>query len=283
MSFKSIDSQLSLSANTTSIPHIIHQIWKSSDMNDYPLSPSCEAWRYSYKNWKYKIWYDIDILRLLQTDYPWLLEQYNSYGMNIQRADLARLIVVYHDGGLYVDLDGRPNYITFEKEYMDSFDSIFPRTSDEYLISNHFFLAKRHSPFLLFALKTSAIKSNLMIFLPYLRVFATTGPLFLTTAFREYIKRTSKMKAKPENIVILSSDTARKFVMHYAGRSWLTVDGWILNWINDLSYGWKMFFLLCILLLILSLICIMREFYCYYDRSRSSKCYVRKSYSNVTV
>ncbi len=42
-----------------------------------------------------KLWTDDDIKRLVSAEYSWLLSTFEGYTQNIQRADIARLLVVH--------------------------------------------------------------------------------------------------------------------------------------------------------------------------------------------
>ena len=55
---------------------------------------------------------------MIKEYYPWFLDTYNSYPYNIQRADAIRPFILYHYGGLYVDMD------TF---CLTNFDNVFQK------------------------------------------------------------------------------------------------------------------------------------------------------------
>ncbi|KAI9034841.1 uncharacterized protein KD926_005323 [Aspergillus affinis] len=74
------------------------------------MKPSHELWKtvLEPQNYTIKLWTDDDVLKLIKSKYAWLLQTYMGYPHNIQRADIARLLVVHAEGGIYADLDVYP-------------------------------------------------------------------------------------------------------------------------------------------------------------------------------
>ena len=87
--------------STERIPRVIHQIWKYQNLSSYPHPTSRENWISECKGWSVKLWDDEMILGLIQNDYQWLEKLYESYPFNIQRADIARLVILHAEGGEY--------------------------------------------------------------------------------------------------------------------------------------------------------------------------------------
>tara|TARA_B100000586_G_scaffold265534_1_gene237361 strand:- start:1109 stop:1852 length:744 start_codon:yes stop_codon:yes gene_type:complete len=86
------------------INHIIHQTWKTKDIPN-EFKGYVASWRKYNPDWEYRLWTDGDCLDFIEKEYPWFLSQYQSYKTNILRADAVRYFILYHYGGLYVDLD----------------------------------------------------------------------------------------------------------------------------------------------------------------------------------
>ena len=90
------------------IPKIIHQIYGIYQDG----KPMPEKWlkfskniKNSNSNWEYKLWDHKDCIKLLEEHYPWFLEIYKNYKYPIQKADAIRPFILYHYGGIYLDLD----------------------------------------------------------------------------------------------------------------------------------------------------------------------------------
>ena len=81
----------------------VHQTWKTRDILD-KWKPLQNTWK-SMPGVEYKLWTDEDNRNLIKNYYPWFLKMYDEYKYPIQRADAIRPFILYHYGGLYVDLD----------------------------------------------------------------------------------------------------------------------------------------------------------------------------------
>jgi mannosyltransferase OCH1-like enzyme len=74
---------------------------------------------------------------------------YEGYPHDIQRADIARLLIVHSEGGMYSDLDVYPSSVE-HIHYLQrlGLEAIFRPTAGTLSLSNHFFMAEPGSPFL---------------------------------------------------------------------------------------------------------------------------------------
>lgn len=218
------------------IPNLIHQIWKDSDLSTYPMKSSHEYWKEAFGplNYTVKLWTDEDVISLIKRSYAWLYPTYEQYPHNIQRADLARLVVIHAEGGVYADLDLYPRSVD-ELECMQKsgYSGIFAPTGGNNGMSNHFFMAVQDSNFLGWALQEAKRRgswASRWIWLPYLRVFWSTGPLMLTEAFQQY---QWMFDGWDHGLALLDEEYCRKLAVHAAGRAWHGMDGYILNELAD--------------------------------------------------
>jgi len=89
-------------------PLIVHQTY----ISEAELPPHWQNQRELWKSTNPKITYmfhsDVDNRSLVSEHFPNLLQLYDNYKNNVQRADLARYVILYVYGGLYVDFDIRP-------------------------------------------------------------------------------------------------------------------------------------------------------------------------------
>lgn len=97
------------------VPKIIHQQWKT---NTVPVK--FMKWRkkwltlYPEPEYTHMLWTDKNGRELIEMQYPWFLETYDSYEHNINRADAARYFILHHYGGIYADLDYEPQSNFYE-------------------------------------------------------------------------------------------------------------------------------------------------------------------------
>lgn len=91
------------------IPTIIHSIWIQG-MDHYRTNNSKRAveydkWPMMFPDWEFIFWNENDILVLIGEKFPHLLEKYHQLGTHYAvKSDLARLLILYTYGGLYMDM-----------------------------------------------------------------------------------------------------------------------------------------------------------------------------------
>lgn len=88
------------------IPKIIHQIWLQGENNipaDYPNYSA--SWKEKNPEFTYILWDDEMISELIKKIFPQFMKIYNSYPKLVQKVDSAKYIILYHYGGIYIDMD----------------------------------------------------------------------------------------------------------------------------------------------------------------------------------
>jgi mannosyltransferase OCH1-like enzyme len=90
------------------IPKIIHQVhgFKDLQMNTDHLD-KIKTWKEQHSDYIYYLWNATTVNRLIQNEYKHLFHLFTSYGSWIQRADVARYVILHYYGGWYIDLDVR--------------------------------------------------------------------------------------------------------------------------------------------------------------------------------
>lgn len=86
------------------IPKIIHQTWKTKRLPTL-FQKSQRSWKSKNPNWEYRFYSDKDCLDFVKKHFPQYLSLYQSLCSGVQRSDVFRYLVLYHYGGLYVDMD----------------------------------------------------------------------------------------------------------------------------------------------------------------------------------
>ncbi|PFH62158.1 hypothetical protein XA68_14827 [Ophiocordyceps unilateralis] len=223
-------------ADTESIPKRVHQIWKTNNVSTYPIEATHDAWKTMLEpmNYTVKLWAEAEIVHLIAARYPWLLSTYQGYSQNIQRADVARLVVLHAEGGIYADLDVHPVSVQQLSCWRQlGLQALFAPTSGTQGISNHFLMAEKGSAFLQWALheaKRRGGSSSQRIIFPYLQVFWSTGPLMVNSAYRSYA---SHMGETDKPVGVAEESYSGSVIWHAAGRSWHKSDGRFLNYVAD--------------------------------------------------
>lgn len=80
-----------------SIPKIIHMIWIGTD--PFPYQENLDSYKEKHPGWKINLWTDKNIPKLRNK------KIYDALPMNVTKADLLRLEILYKYGGIYVDAD----------------------------------------------------------------------------------------------------------------------------------------------------------------------------------
>lgn len=86
-------------------PKLVHYMWKSID-----IAPPEETIRWQRgcravnPDHKFNMYYDADLLTFVENNYPEYLGLFKSL-KGVYMADMARVIYIYHYGGIYMDLD----------------------------------------------------------------------------------------------------------------------------------------------------------------------------------
>jgi len=173
-----------------SIPKIIHQTWKT-DVLPFPYDELSATWKELHPDWEHIIWTDEMNKDFIKDHYPEFLEKYESYPLNIQRADAFRYFVLRKYGGLYVDMDFEcvKNFDSLlrGKECVFGFEPDLHASNilRDFLICNAFMAATPDNDFIKFVcekvMSCEKIKVN-----GFLDVLNSTGPLILTDAYIDY-------------------------------------------------------------------------------------------------
>ena len=87
------------------IPRIIHQIYEDPAGPPEFLLELAKTWKEHHPDWEYRFWNKAAIHEFLESVCPEFVEYYQAFRFNVQRWDAIRYLILYHIGGLYVDLD----------------------------------------------------------------------------------------------------------------------------------------------------------------------------------
>ncbi len=119
--------------NTDRIPFIIHQIWMNprEDTSHHPIP---QAYQNNQLMWKelcgpsnYKLWDESNMIEFIKRKDPEFLYTYETLPSWINRCDVFRYFIMYHMGGIYVDMDAKPttNCATFLSELCQTKNELF--------------------------------------------------------------------------------------------------------------------------------------------------------------
>lgn len=184
------------------------------------------------------LWTDDKSREFIANEYPWFLSTFESYVYPIQRADAIRYFVLYHYGGVYLDLDVgclRP------LDPLLVYPVVLPKTIPVGVSNDLMFAAKGH-PFMAQTIH-NLITFDHDWFLNYPTVMFSTGPMFLSMQYGMYTSAHPVTDALPGGEVrILSKplygknakegEAPHAFFSHHYGSSWHSDDAAFITFLG---------------------------------------------------
>ena len=124
-------------------------------------------------------WYDDELDKFIETEFPWFLDIFKAYDVNIKRIDMIRPFILYKYGGIYADMD-YVVYKNFFKELPQDIVSIpeSPYKNNEF-IQNALIISPPQNNFLLLIIDNCYEHR-------YENVFTATGPQLFTQTYYKY-------------------------------------------------------------------------------------------------
>jgi mannosyltransferase OCH1-like enzyme len=174
------------------------------------------------------LWTDAKARKFISEEYPWFLDTFDSYPYGIQRADTIRYFILQHYGGIYLDLDDGCNR---RLDPLLSYSAWVRRTVPTG-ISNDAMGSVPNHPF--FAHVVNSLKKyNRNWGMPYITVMYSTGPLFLSVMWKEYMWQT---RPAAEHVRLLMPAEYRGFPSSFfnisKGSSWHGKDAQTIFWMG---------------------------------------------------
>ncbi|KAL1992883.1 hypothetical protein VTN49DRAFT_3639 [Thermomyces lanuginosus] len=208
------------------IPKIIHQTYKTEDIPEIWREPQRSCLEL-HPDYEYKLWTDEKAREFIAKEYPWFLETFDNYPYPIQRADSIRYFVLSHYGGVYLDLDDGC------KRRLDpllTFNAWVRRTKPTG-ISNDAMGSVPGHPFFLRVIE-SLQNYDRSWFLPYITIMASTGPLFLSVIWKQYMGSPESEGTGRVRILMPEEYNSRpwSFFSHHKGDSWHGQDAQLIFW-----------------------------------------------------
>lgn len=236
-----LDSELTISHNSSMnknypayepIPKILHQTYKTNRI-PFEWNVTYSSVVYYNSNYTYMFWTDERSREFIATWYPWFLPTYDKYPYPIMRADAMRYFVLYHYGGIYIDLDVGCD---FPLDPLLQFPA-WLRKTDPLGVSNDVMGSVPHHPFFRNVIRELASYDRPWL-LPYLRVMYSTGPLFLSIIRHRFVNsfgtRGPRLGAEVRILVPADHELYTKwFFFDSPGSTWHSWDSQIILFINN--------------------------------------------------
>eukprot|EP00921_Rhytidocystis_pertsovi_P006523 GHVQ01011120.1.p1 GENE.GHVQ01011120.1~~GHVQ01011120.1.p1 ORF type:complete len:362 (-),score=15.64 GHVQ01011120.1:1070-2155(-) len=244
------ENKLTVPQAVQQIPAIIHRTWKTSDLSTVPSvswAVAHERCELLHPGWKVMLWTDESARSFIAKHYAWFLRTYDSYAYPIQRVDAMRYFLLYHYGGVYMDMDieCRRN-LTPLINAATLGRAILPITWPLGL-SNDLMLAPARHPFMRRLLEALPATdkwhgSN------YLTVFFSTGPAFVSLLHNRHKE---KNEVELLDLSMYGHDEQTGFFYHRPGSSWHGKDVAAIKMIMSYNSMWIPVWCLCLCVMLL--------------------------------
>ncbi|KAJ5831762.1 hypothetical protein N7474_000073 [Penicillium riverlandense] len=210
------------------IPKIIHQTYKSETIPEVwvDAQQSCID---LHPDYEYILWTNEKSRDFIAAEYPQFLETFDGYKYPIQRADSIRYFVLTHYGGTYIDLDDGCNR---RLDPLLAYPAWVRRTVPTGISNDAMGSVPQH-PFFLRVIELLQ-QYDRQWFLPYITVMYSTGPLFLSVIWKEYMQ---EHPSEMSRVRILMQDEYNKcswsFFAYHTGNSWHGKDAHFIFWMGQ--------------------------------------------------
>lgn len=189
----------SLDYQNICVPKIIHQLWKDNNIPEH-LRLMQKSVLNNHPTYEYKLWTDELLIEFIRQFYPNILDYYQT-GIEhiIQQIDFVRLLLLYHYGGVYIDIDSFCiNPVDDILNYPCSFINTKKHEafSDNYypLVLNNAFIAAEKDNHFIQQILIHIIEYNDPVnykeycsFNPaYTKILKSAGPLCITDVYLNY-------------------------------------------------------------------------------------------------
>ena len=191
---------------------------------------------------EYMLWTDAGSREFIANHYPWFLDTFDAYPYPIQRADAIRYFVLYHYGGVYIDLDIgclRP------LDPLLVFPVILPKTIPVG-VSNDLMFSEKGHPFMAQTIHNLVTFDHNWI-LNYPTVMFSTGPMFLSAQYGIYIashptslETLGQVRILPKSLYGKNAkpfEAPHSFFSHFYGSSWHADDAAFIGFLGTWGKG----------------------------------------------
>ena len=242
------------------IPRLIHQTWKNSSIPSRWNSSVQSVRALNAEKFEYRLWTDEDIDRFVREKEAQLyLTTFSKYSYDIQRVDAFRYVLLYHLGGIYIDVDaGCSQPLDSLLDVLEALDPRSPHlaalpTTRPMGLSNDFIISTPGHPFF------GQLISRLPLFdrhylLYYLTVMLSAGPLFVTINERLFDSST-----RLATVRILDEKVYSELFLWFAGgSSWHGRDARIIGYVYGAfrTRDWPRLFLIALLFFLPFCLCL---------------------------
>lgn len=189
-----------------------------------------------------QLWTDDKARSFLAAEYPWFLEVWDNYPFPIQRADAIRYFVLYHYGGIYLDMDTvcheefpihqiETNNVT----HNCLFEGTLPTgvTNDIMISSARHPAFERATKLLPVSFRFTWWWAKMQ---PYAAIMSSTGPLFISLAVADYLYEQPSLPSP--TVQVISPAGLKPYISDLQTATWHGWDAHVLKWLSNKPLVW---------------------------------------------
>ena len=175
-----------------------------------------------YPNYQYMLWNFYDIEILIREHHPWLLSTWKTYPYHMQRVDVMKYLILYHYGGLYLDLDVScvENFDVYIQKNISSVLHTVVRPSYPPWYGLDIMWSKPRSP-LLWGVLVNAPYANHWYGVTYITVMSAADTAYFGLTLNSY-------PCKDHIEVVPNYFFTEKYFIHHHASSWHHWDGYVI-------------------------------------------------------
>ncbi|KIL88582.1 hypothetical protein FAVG1_07827 [Fusarium avenaceum] len=236
VSIASSDAPKSFTPRDDQIPRILHQTTKNDTIPSIWADSQASCLK-TYSNYEYMLWTDDKARSFLAAEYPWFLEVWDNYPFPIQRADAIRYFVLYHYGGIYLDMDTvcheefpihqiETNNVT----HNCLFEGTLPTgvTNDIMISSAKHPAFERATKLLPVSFRWTWWWAKMQ---PYAAIMSSTGPLFISLAVADYLYEQPSLPSP--TVQVISPAGLKPYISDLQTATWHGWDAHVLKWLSN--------------------------------------------------
>ncbi|CAF1003244.1 unnamed protein product [Rotaria sp. Silwood1] len=254
-------------ANATSvrrrIPRVIHQIYRTHDVPSIWNATVQSVMEKNIGEFKYRRWSDAEMNAFVKKHEPQFYQKtYITYPYDIQRADAFRYVLLFHFGGIYIDMDNSCNrpfrdlLVTLESlEPNATYLAAFPQ-HPTFGVENDFLISSAGHPLYRQFISRLHLFNHNYIF-HFWTILLSAGPLYISIQERLFTPSEQAVVRLLDLTVFRPMFTGKE-----NGYTWIHRDAHFLIYIahrTDIILWYCKMFIIVIVLFILSKQCKQKQ------------------------
>ena len=243
------------------IPKILHKIWfdfsedgsgKNPPKKYIELEKECLKLN---KGWTVMRWNEQKSLLFIKKYFPFFYEKFKNYKYPIQKVDAIRYFILYHYGGVYMDMDIQCRKI-FDLFTEDKVYLVEESNSMNTLKFNNFLMASpKGHPFWLHIFDKLKENYDNRWYLRFLYILNSAGPGMVVSAYDSY-KEKDKIIILPKDLfnpcdVCGTCNLSKSYIVHQGHATWTNGLEEYYMYIYCHRSSFSLVFLMCLFIIFL--------------------------------